>query len=128
MMTDNTFANMTILQDITGCPPTGTPLLRVYHSEIIITAAAARLLALKPSSTIEFKTDMQRKRVYMRSSDTEGYATKKVGRGYRVHCTALCSHLAELLQGYGSYKIESDNTTTDYKGDIWYGVFFRKYA
>lgn len=120
---------MTLLHDISREPPSGEALMRVYKSKIIINAPAVKLLGLTDDSRVAFKVGevLGQKRLYIGKKDYNAYCLNKMGSRYRIHSTSLCKHIADMLQGYGTYRIESENHISDYNGDVMYSVFFRKY-
>lgn len=122
---------MTLLTDITKVAPSGEALIRVYQGQLTLNAAAKRLLKLDDHSKVAFKVGESgpagTKRLYIAKKAYSAYSLSKVGNAYRIHSTALCRSISELLQGYGTYRIESENPITDYNGDVCYSVFFRKY-
>lgn len=127
----DTFANMTLLTDITRVPPSGEALLRVYASQLTLNAAAKRLLGLDDDSKVAFRIGETgpagTKRLYIAKKPYSAYSLVKVGNAYRIRSTSLCRSIAEMLQGYGTYRIESENPVKDFNGDVCYSVFFRKY-
>lgn len=127
----DTFAGMTLLNDITKVAPSSEALLRVYENQLTLNAAAKRLLRLDDDSQVAFRTSDSgpagTKRLYVAKKSHSAYSVVKVGNGYRVRSAALCKSIADLLQGYGTYRIEGENPVRDYNGDVCYCVFFRRY-
>lgn len=128
----DTFADMTLLTDITRTAPSGEALLRLYEGQLTLNAAAKRLLGLEDDSQVAFRSGDRiwpdgRKRLYIAKKAYAAYSLVKVGKAYRIRSSSLCRKLAEMLQGYGTYRIEGENPVTDFNGDICYSIFFRKY-
>lgn len=127
----NTFADMTLMTDITKTPPSGEALIRVYKGQLSLNLAAKKLLDLQDDSKVAFRSGepgpQGTRRLYVAKKQYSAYRLLKVGRSYRISSTSLCKSIADMLQGYGTYRIESENPVRDYNGDICYSVFFRKY-
>lgn len=127
----DTFAGMTLLTDITKTAPSGEALIRVYKGQLTLNAAARKLLCLEDDSKVAFRTgDLGpggTKRLYIAKKPFSAYSLARKGNAYRIRSTALCKSIADMLQGYGTYRIESENPIRDYNGDVCYSVFFRKY-
>lgn len=103
--------------------------MRVYKSKIVFNAPAVRLLGLDDGSRVAFKVGevLGQQRLYIGRKEYNAYCINRMGCRYRIHSTSLCKHIADMLQGYGSYRIEAENSILDYNGNIMYSVFFRKY-
>lgn len=130
MDSENTFAGMT-LQDLTKAVPSNEALIRVYKGQLSFNAAAGRLLRLGPGIKVAFQTDVTpgpagTKRIYVGRRSVMGYLVAPVGRTFRVRSSELCRTLADNLQGYGSYRIEEEDPVRDFRGDVYYRLFFKK--
>lgn len=123
---DTHYISTMTLTDLTKTPPSGQALLRVYPGQLTLNSAARELLGLTDDSQVAFRIDSHRY-VYVGRKTHSAYKLAKVGKAYRVRSTALCKSLADVLQGYGTYRIENENPARDFSGDICYPVFFRKY-
>jgi hypothetical protein len=122
---------MTMLTDITRTPPSGEALIRVYKGQLILNAAAKKLLALKDDSKVAFRSGDNgpngTKRLYIAKKAYSAYSLVRNGRAYRIRSTSLCKAIADMLQGYGTYRIEGETPIRDFNGDICYSIFFRRY-
>ena len=130
---NDTFADMTLLTDITRTAPSGEALLRLYEGQLTLNAAAKRLLGLEDDSQVAFRSGNitgpdGKKRLFIAKKEFAAYSLVKAGHTYRIRSTVLCRTLAGMLQGYGTYRIERENPVTDYNGDVCYSIFFRKYS
>ena len=120
-----------MLTNITRTPPSGEALIRVYKGQLILNAAAKKLLALKDDSKVAFCSGDNgpngAKRLYIAKKAYSAYSLVRNGRAYRIRSTSLCKAIADMLQGYGTYRIEGETPIRDFNGDICYSIFFRRY-
>lgn len=128
----DTFADMTLLTDITRVAPSGEALIRVYEGQLTLNAAAKKLLKLEDDSKVAFRAGEVygpdgKKRLFIAKKAYAAYSLAKVGNAYRIRSASLCRKLADMLQGYGTYRIEGENPVKDLNGDVCYTIFFRRY-
>lgn len=127
LMTDTFTTKM--LNDITTAAPNGGAFVKVYRDRLLLNAGAVSLLCIDDADFVAIKTTDEGptgKRIWIGKSGV-GYALHRVGRRFRLNSTLLCAKMSELLQGYGTYRIEPDNSVRDYSGNIYYSIFFRRY-
>ena len=122
---------MIYLQDIDITPDRHTPTISVYPNRCVISGSGCQLLQLSDSSPrVRVKSDLDnRGRLYIsRSNNDSGYYTtgRKHGITRRINSAAFSRKLAELLEGYGTYKICEDSSVIDGSGVTNYELFFRK--
>ena len=118
-----------MLNDITTAAPNGGAFVKVYRDMLLLNAGAVSLLGINDPDFVAIKTTNEGptgKRLWIGKSSI-GYAMHRVGRRFRVNSKLLCTKMSEMLQGYGTYRIEPDNSVRDYSGNIYYSIFFRRY-
>lgn len=117
-----------MMTDLTHKAQSCETLIRVYQNEVRLNASTTKLLGLSDTSRVTFRVkDTDRKRVYLAKGGVSGYKLHKYGKQYVVRSRALCKALTEALQGYGTYRVESEDPMVDYLGNTCYSIFFRKY-
>ncbi len=119
-----------MLQDPRIGYPSDECLIHIYRSgKLALTRKACSLLGLDDDSRIGFKIDSRpgRNLICIGTRGHLTYGVIRVGNHYRVRSTSLCRFLAESLQGYGTYRIESESPMLSLSGDKYYPIFFRKY-
>lgn len=121
------------LQKLNRKAPSTESLLRVYNGgKLVFNAAAARLLELAPSSLISICFDKEAfdsrgvKRLYVGTARS-GYQVKPRRDTFYVCSASLCKDVAEALEGYGTYRICSEDFSRDADGTKYYNIFFKKY-
>ena len=121
------------LVDIENRLSPADPTIRIYPSRCTLNAATLRLLGLSGQAFRVFiRQDMQqafqgRKRVYICRSDKGiGYMVKRRGNRGIINSVSLSKKLAELLNGYGAYRVCEEVFVREGE-QTWYEIFFRKY-
>lgn len=105
------------------------PLIRVYAHYIIFNALAAKLLNFKEGDTVSIMQDDRDGYIYVGNCLTrQSYTLTQRNNTYKVSNTALCQRLAELLDGFGTYRISKDMTQTDPNNNKYYNIFKKKYG
>ena len=101
-------------------PPTEA-CLHVYKETVTLNRVAVNLLDLQEGDKINFKKSQS------------GCITVWIGKVKmrrkcaKINSIKLCKALASALQGPGTYRIEEENTISDFSGQIYYSIFFRRF-
>ena len=123
---------MTLVQ-LNRQAPRSEALIRVYNNNIVINAAAARLLDLQHGDMVNVLKDKDAEsagrgiRLYIGKAQRNAYRVKERRSTFRVFCTSMARSIAEALEGYGTYRVCPEDSATDAMGQKYYNIFFRKY-
>ena len=123
-----------MMVDIERIPTRADAVIRVYKDRCVISSRACHILGLSATaSRVRIRQDLDqlqrggRVRIYISRSDTPvGYYVKRRGKIGQINSVALSRKLAEMLEGYGTYRICEEVYNLE-KGEICYEIFFRKY-
>lgn len=124
-----------MLVDIDRIPTNADAVIRIYRNRCVISARAYNILGLSAAQNrVRVRQDMEqyerggRVRIYISRSNSPvvGYLVKKRRNVGQINSTRLCSRLANMLDGYGTYRIceeicVSENNETSFE------IFFKKY-
>lgn len=123
---------MTLVQ-LTRQAPRSEALIRVYKNQVAINAAAARLLDLHNKDMVNVLVDKDAQasgrgnRLYIGKAKSNAYQVLRRRSSFRICCTALARSIAEALEGTGTYRICPEDSETDFNGEVYYNIFFKKY-
>lgn len=123
---------MTLVQ-LTKQAPRSEALIRVYKNQVVINAAASRLLDLHDKDMVNVLIDKDAQaagrgnRLYIGKVKSNAYQVLKRRSSYRICCTQLAKSIADALEGRGTYRVCPEDRETDYQGQTFYNIFFRKY-
>ena len=108
-------------------PPTEA-CLHVYKETVTLNRVAVNLLDLQEGDKINFKKSQSGCiTVWIGKVKNNGYSVKMRRKCAKINSIKLCKALASALQGPGTYRIEEENTISDFSGQIYYSIFFRRF-
>lgn len=121
---------MATMIDLINQAPKDAPVITVRKDECILNRKAVDLLRLD-AGYVKFAYDRDalqagRKRVYVYNSLCPGYAGVTHGHQKRICNKSLCEKLANMLNGYGRYRI-CEEICNEINGVRYYEIFFKRY-
>lgn len=120
------------LHDVSRSAPKGEALVRIFKcGQLSLNFSAKQLLGLQDDSKVVFRLGEEgpegTMKVYIGRRSYSAYPLLPRGNCYRICSTRLCQCLAAALQGYGTYRIEAESRETDFSGNTYYQLFFKRY-
>lgn len=108
-------------------PPTEA-CLHVYKETVTLNRAAVELLNLHEGDKVNFKKNSSGCiTVWIGKVTANGYGVRMRRKCARINSSKLCKALASALQGPGTYRIEGENTISEFSGQKYYSIFFRRF-
>ena len=103
--------------------------MRLYKNYLLLNCPAARLLDLREGSAVSIQRDDRDGYVYIAncSSMKQSYPVAVANKRFLVRSAKLCRKLANTLEGYGTYKVCTEDSI-EFMGHKFYNIFKRKYG